>query len=641
MIRALLFLLLAGALAGYSFWVYTRAELPVRGGMRLAALRAAALLLLLALIFDPRLPWGGEASSGARWVLLDVSRSMMAGDGQAWPRARDRARSLADDGWTVVTFGDAVAPSQAESVEAVAAHTALAPALLRAAEAGVREAHVISDLRFEDPVDAASVLSTTGLRATFEQTGDAVLNAGVAAFAVSDQGRRGDPVTAELELFSEGTTDSLLVEVREEGRLVSARVLPSSTPGRRGRWSLDLPAPVGEGRRRYTASVRLAGDGFADDDMAVAYMMAGHEEGALVVVSLRPDWEARALLPVLGEATGLPATGYLRVGPDRFAPMGRALERRPPVDSSTVRRAAEDAALLVVHGLDVHTDAWGRSLGGRQGRLLAWPMDASGADVAGVRVGVPQDGEWYPSTEVPASPLAGDLAGARLQDLPPLASVLPLSSREGVRAPLLLQLRGVGPGQPALVLNDVGRGRRAVVLANGFWRWAARDGEGRDAYRRLWSGVAGWLLASDPRSAAPEVRPDRWVTPRGEPVGWWIPGTPGDSVRLRILADSTVVADTVVPAGGSVVTGVLPVGEYVFRAESDSASMGEGRFDVSARTDELLHRAAAPEVAPTAAAPQLAGPGGGRPFRTRSWPYLLLLALLCLEWVGRRRAGLR
>ena len=31
----------------------------------------------------------------------------------------------------------------------------------------------------------------------------------------------------------------------------------------------------------------------------------------------------------------------------------------------------------------------------------------------------------------------------------------------------------------------------------------------------------------------------------------------------------------------------------------------------------------------------------GRPLRAFAWPYLLLLALLCAEWVFRRRSGLR
>ncbi|HSG07867.1 MAG TPA: hypothetical protein VLA36_05905 [Longimicrobiales bacterium] len=641
MIRLLLFLLLAGSLVGYAFWVYTRAELPVPSGRRLAALRAATLVLLLALIFDPRLPWGDAAGSGVRWALVDVSRSMAAGGGGAWARARTRAQELDAEGWSVVMFGDGVSPGEADDEQPTATHSALAPAFLRAAEAGVEETRVISDLRFDDPVEAASVLASTGLRATFEGVGDTAVNAGVSTFSVSDQGRRGDPVSAVVELFAEGVADSLLLEVREEDRLVLSQVFPPPTPGRRGRWELELPAPLAEGRQRYTASVRIPGDGFADDDEAVAYMMAGHEEGALVVVSLLPDWEARALLPVLGEATGLPALGYLRVGANRFAPMGRAVERRPPVDSGTVRRAAADAALLVVHGVDGRTDAWGRSLVGRRGRTLAWPLDGAGADVAGVRAGVAQDGEWYAAAEVPASPLAGDLAGARLQDLPPLTSLLPLSSREALGTPLMVQLRGVGPGQPALVLQERGRDRKVVVLATGFWRWAARDGEGRDAYRRLWSGVAGWLLASDPRSAAPDVRPERWVTPRGEPVRWWIPGNGRDTVRLQILEDTSVVVDTLVVSAGSVETPVLPPGLYGFRAESSSASVGEGRFDVTARSDELFPLPAAPEVPAGAGVSQPAGPGESRPLRTLAWPYLLILALLFLEWVGRRRVGLR
>ena len=38
-----------------------------------------------------------------------------------------------------------------------------------------------------------------------------------------------------------------------------------------------------------------------------------------------------------------------------FVPMGRAADRGAPLDSSTARRAAADAALLVLHGLDAET----------------------------------------------------------------------------------------------------------------------------------------------------------------------------------------------------------------------------------------------------------------------------------------------
>ena len=118
---------------------------------------------------------------------------------------------------------------------------------------------------------------------------------------------------------------------------------------------------------RYTARVQLDDDAFSSDDEAVTYANVGTEERALVVVSVRPDWEPRHLLPVLEEVTGLPGLGYIRVGPDRYVPMGRALDRGGPVDSASVRRSAEDAALLVLHGLGATGEAWVRALVDRPG----------------------------------------------------------------------------------------------------------------------------------------------------------------------------------------------------------------------------------------------------------------------------------
>ncbi|MDP2955780.1 MAG: hypothetical protein Q8N53_05115 [Longimicrobiales bacterium] len=643
MIRLLAFLVLAATLAGAAFWVYLRAEVPVARRRWLAGLRAATLVLLLSLLFDLRLPWGGPGAGARRWVLLDVSASMSAGGGSAWDGALARARELEAEGWTLVPFGDEVGWDGAADLEPRALRTELGPALTRAAEAGAWELRVLSDLRFEDPVAAASALAATPLVASFEAFGGAVMNAGLGAFSVADQVRRGEPVGAEVEVFSEGATDSLQVEVREEGVLILSRSVAPPAAGRRGRLSVELPAPRGEGRVRYTAHVALPGDVFPPDDDAAAYMMAGHEEGGLVLVSLQPDWEPRALLRVLGEATGLPATGYLRAGPDRFVPMGNALERGAPVDSASVRVAAFDAALLVLHGLDGRTDAWGRSLVTRRPtRVLLWPSDAAGAALSGVSSGDPQAGEWYASPEVRPSPLAGDLAGARLRDLPPLSGLLPLDRKASRQVPIEAQLGGTGPGHAALVLDGTGGGRRAVALASGFWRWEARAGAPREAYRRLWSGVAGWLLAEDPAGAAVEVRPARWVMPLGEPVTWWMPGSSPDSVHLEILdSAASVSVDTTLASGVDASTRPLPAGTYRYRATAVGEVRGEGRVDVEARSEEMLPPAVAPRPAAVADRGPRAAGSGGRPLRTSPWPYLLVLLLLSAEWVGRRRAGLR
>lgn len=642
MTRLPAFVVLAGALAGYAFWVYLRAELPLRGARRLASLRAASLLLLLALAFDVRVPWGGTVRAPERWALLDVSASMAAAGGAAWASARAEAQTLEADGWRVVPFGDGLLGNGAGDPVPGAHTSELAPALVRAAEAGVAEVRVLSDLRLQDPVASSSALVSLPVSVSFEGFGADIVNAGAGDFVVRDQRRRGEGVGAQVVFFAEGVSDSLQVEVREEGTLVASVTVGPPSPGRRGYANLELPPPRGEGRLRYTVRVHVGGDAFRDDDEAVAYMNAGHEAGGLVVVSLRPDWEPRALLGVLAESTGLLPSGYLRVGPDRFVPMGRGLPRGTPVDSATVREAADDAAMLVLHGLDARTDGWGRALARRTGRLLLWPLDAGGAGVARAPAGAPLAGEWYAAADVPSSPVAGDLAGTGFRDLPPLEGLLPLDRGVSPVAALLVQLGGTGPAAPGIVLEQGNGGRRAVVLASGFWRWAARDGPPRDAYRRLWSGVAGWLLAGDPLAGGLEVRPEAWVNPPGEGIAWRIPGEEGETVRLEVLDDGgRAVADTVLPTGGSALLPPLAPGTYRYRAEGPDQVLGEGRFDVERGSEEMLPRPWTPDVVGVVEA-RGQGPGSrGRPLRTSPWPYLLLLLLLSVEWVGRRRAGLR
>jgi hypothetical protein len=640
-IRLLLFLILAGALAGYSVWVYARSELPVRGRRGLATRRTVTLLILLGLLFDPRLPWGGgPAASGVRWALLDASLSMSAAGGAPWDAAVARAERLESEGWRIVPFGSGMVDVlPAEGPGAVG--TRAAPVLARAVEAGADEVLVLSDLRFEDPVAVASTLAHAPGTVRFEALGAGIRNAGIGRFEVADHPETEDPVAAELELFGEGMGDSVSVEFREEGRLVSSQTLALPSPGLSASVSVQLPTPQGTERLRYTARLMGDGDEFPSDDEAVSYMNAGHEEGGLVLVSLRPDWEPRALLSVLADVSGLPASGYLRAGPDRFVPMGRAVDRTSPVDSARVSAAVLDAALVVIHGLEGRAGAWERGLVRGSSRLLAWPADAGAADILGMSLGPAQPGEWYASATIPPSPLASDLAGLPVQDLPPVGAVL--SARgPSPDAPLLLQLGGTGPGVPAMVLDRRGGRRTAVVLASGFWRWAAREDAGLEAYRRLWSGVAGWLLARDVEAVAAEARPERWVFPRDGSVTWRIPGQADDSVLVEIASQGEPVSTLMLPSGAGVSSGRLPPGTYTYRAGAADDPVGEGRFDVEERTDEMAFRVAAFEGdEPGAVAGEDRGPTRGPPLRTSPWPYLLALGLLCVEWIGRRRAGLR
>ncbi len=432
--------------------------------------------------------------------------------------------------------------------------------------------------------------------------------------------------------------DTLTVEVSAEGEVVATTRVPAPAAGLRVEAEVDLPPPTGAGRLRYSASVRLGGDAFPDDDVAVDYAAVGREEGALVLLSLVPDWEPRYLLPVLREVTGLPTLGYLRAGPDRFVRAGRALDRGDPVDSTTVREAMTDAALVVVHGLGGELDDWTRAVVRQPERRLLLVHDPDGAALVGLSVGPPRPGEWYVSADVPPSPIAGALSGVSLQGLPPLTDVLVAREPEGA-APLLLQLRGAGAPVAALHLADQPSGRVAVSLASGFWRWAARE-DGREPYRRLWSGVVGWILA-DQAVVAAAPRPAEWVVDRGAPVVWSIPPGVGET-RIRVSGADSVVVDTVVTGGGRISTGSLPPGPYSFvvgGAASDTVA--SGRFDVATGTNEMLPAATDPEPGPPSPSLAAGDSRAGRPLRTYPWPYLLVIALLCGEWIGRRRSGLR
>jgi hypothetical protein len=214
MTRGLLFVVLAAALAGYSFWVYLRIELPVRGTRLLASLRAVTLVVILALLFDPPIPGTGATGSSVRWVLLDASLSMTAEvDGSSpWREAQARATELAQDGWNVVTFGDDTRSLEGTDYAPDQPRTLLAPALERAAEAGVGTVRVLSDLRLEDAVAVRAALEALPLEVDFESFGADLVNAGISAFEVPDAARPEGSLTVVAEVHGAGA-DSAMLEV--------------------------------------------------------------------------------------------------------------------------------------------------------------------------------------------------------------------------------------------------------------------------------------------------------------------------------------------------------------------------------------------------------------------------------------------
>jgi hypothetical protein len=336
---------------------------------------------------------------------------------------------------------------------------------------------------------------------------------------------------------------------------------------------------------------------------------------------------------VLERVTGLPTRGFVRVG-DRFLPLAGG----ESLGAEALAGRLREARLVVIHGLGEGDPEWARTAARGHARALVLPRDAEGAAAAGVNVGSSRPGEWYVDAEPPSSPLGGELTGLPYAALPPLTGLLPWSATESGFAPLQVRLRGVGPAEPALLLVERGGGRAAVALTAGWWRWALRPGADEEAYARVWSAVAGWLLGGEDAPSG-RVRPVTRVVEAGAPIAWTGGGTAPIRVTVTAEGGGVVTDTTLSTAVASLRTPMLPPGSYryVTQAGADSVS---GRFDVQGSSAELRHpRAQMPDSLP--APPGARADEPGRPLRAHPVPWVLLIGLLCGEWVTRRRRGLR
>ena len=644
MIPAVAVLVLAGGFCG---WVYWRREFVVRGRLLLTLARVAAVAAVASVLWNPEVSTGGGTGS-VRWAILDASRSMAALDRDGQPveaSAADRAEALAAAGVRILAAGDGAG-----------GRSRLSGAVATAAEAGAREIVLVTDRRLADPVATAALARRLDVGLAVDSgVAGAAPNVGISRFDLPRMVAPGQPLEGRVEI--EGWSGAspvgglqpspplpppaaaVAVVVAVDGAVRQTLQLPLPADGRASFATFVLEA-LPPGPRRVEARLQRP-DAFPLDDRRVRIVQVGSEDPGVLLASFAPGWEARFLLPVLAQATGLPARGYVRTGPDRFQPMtgGRA-PHGGPLDQAGLARLMGRAELVVAMGVDGTAQEYLGRAAAQARRIVVFPAAGAGAAAAGVAAGDPQDGEWYVSG-TPASPISGELGGFALGSLPPLSGVMPLLDQGGSVA-LEARRGGAGTPRPALVLRDQDGRRSAVALAGGFWRWAFRDGEPVERYRRLWGAVAGWMIADERSRSMAGVRPAGTVFPGGAPLPWSARGHEGGEVRLTV-ADSTgrSVLDSVlpVPASGAFATPPLPPGPYSFQATAGDTTAGV--FEVESYSGDMLRRPVA--ASELTVAPARDGPAGQgrRPLRTLPWPYLVALTALCCEWTGRRRAGLR
>jgi hypothetical protein len=598
MLAWLLSLLVAAVLAWWSY------RAPAAGESRrarwLAALRALAWLLVLALLFDAP---AGPRRAVAPIAALDASESWLRGNDSAlWRRAISTARGASSD---VLLWGDSARTAAAPPAPRDAATRAM-PLAERALAVG-RPLVLITDGELDDPAALASLPagSRVAVLAHPPAIDGAVVGLDAPRAVVANDTIEARVTVRAGQIAVRAATLSLVA-----GSDVIAS-MPIDSLGSGVERTLTLRGRIQGAVRSVplAAIVSVAGDVEHRNDTLATAVQVSPAAGA-VLASTAPDFDARFLVPVLRGAVALPTRAYYRVAPGVWRQDGTLA----PVTEASVRAALAEAPLAILHG---DTALFGAPRMVTKGSLMLY---APSADTIG---------EWYPIA-APASPIAAVLSGV------PWDSLAPLSVAAGVRGDwtgLLTAPARSTDRRVAIAGSETGR-RIVIVGASGLWRWAFRGGVSRDAYATLWGGIFDWLTAErpDPRAALPADP----IVRAGDRIRWRR-GTGNDTlVRVEMRKRGAPRPDTLaLRFSGS---GAL--------AESSPLEAGVYETRVSGGTSLLIVNASR-ELLPRRANVRTGEVGGAAPFgdqprlRDYHWIYLLLLAVLCAEWLLRRHFGLR
>ena len=657
-----LWVLVACAAVAIVGWAYGAREERVAGRIGPAALRAAAVFLILGGLALPALR-GGAAGAPERVLLLDASRSMtlpVRAGGAAAPSRLDSALallpSLAPD--RAYLFGDNPVPARPDSLEALdAGHDAsrLEPALRAARLGGADSVWVVTDGDVSDRAAAVETAEALGLGVREIRVADPTPRVGLAQVRMPERARAGDTVRVALAFRAGGadgaggageaggdagagaTLDSVSLRLEREGEVVASTRAPRPAAGRMGRAELAFVPREdgGPGWRRYEAVVTEPADPFGVSDRLGAWVEVSEAAAGAIVVSTVPDWEARFLVPALDRLVLGGARGYLRLADGRFLEMG-AVPRI--VEAPGVRVAVEGSRLLVVQATPEEMPAWLAGALEAHPRTLFLAEGAGDVPGTGARLTGPLPGEWYPSGPVPASPASALLAEADLDLLPPVRELYAVEP-PGRWSVINANRNRRGEGRPLLTAAEAGGRRWAVAAASDWWRWALRGGDPRRVYEGVFSGVVGWLT----EDATPRLVSLVRSPAVGQPPVWSIrPGSAEVRIRLFDATGAEVWSDSAAAPPPEVIGPVLPPGlfEAVVTATGPDGPV-ELRRPVEVATDPAEYLPG-PVADPLAIAARAVArpPMDVRPPRP-VWPFLLAVCLLCAEWVWRHRIGLR
>lgn len=316
------------------------------------------------------------------------------------------------------------------------------------------------------------------------------------------------------------------------------------------------------------------------------------------------------------------------------------------------------------------------------GRVLAVEARGAGAVNAaaaassrqGTRIDLTSAGQQHPVMQLVAGPGATASPWSSLPSLAAAAAV----GRTRPGAEVLAMVSGpAGEPQPLVAVQRAGRGRTMVFTGEGAWRWRMGLASGNLAYETFWRQALRWIAVQAPPPVAVEVEPPslgiavpvtvRVVTPAFEPVS-----DAGVQVRIEEPggAGRTLTAALDASEPGLYRASLLTLAPGVHRIDVEATRRGGslGRTSVQVlaggsdpefvdprRNDAVLRRLGQVTGGGLLEASDLAGlPGRIREAAAsptarlverdvwhNGWSFLIICALLGIEWALRRQWGLR
>jgi uncharacterized membrane protein len=620
------YLLVFGSALVLAWLAYARVPIALTPAMRglLTGLRAVTLLLLIVILLRPVvLVPPAAAKNSLLPVLVDVSRSMrLADDGgasrleQARTIVRDlQARLAIEYSIELLTFGEALAPGDVETMAATGRRSDLSGALADLAERHRR-----------DRVAGVVVLSDGGDTSPQERIaatlpGDApVLTVGLGrAGGLRDREvlnlTAGEPLLSGASIDLSVTaasagygTEPVELRISANGRpLEVRRVTPPADGAPIHEVFTVSPSP--DAATVYAIAIPVAdGELAAENNTRSVLVPAQTGRRKVLMVEGAPGYEHTFLKRALAQDPGLDIDAVVRKGTnddgrDTFyvqAAQARVAALTSGYPSTRAELFVYDAIIFGNIEADFFTrdqleltKAFVAERGGgllvlgarsfdRQG-LSGTPLEevlpidltdrraavalvsSAGEGASANAPALTPDGQLHPATRLAASL---DESRQRWSQLPALASVAPVGGpRPGAQVLVVAPTAG-GTLQPLIAAQRYGLGRSLVFAGEASWRWRMMRPATDLSYETIWRQLARWMTAG---AAAPVA-----ITPL-------TPTVPGVTDRISMMVrdrDFSPIANAEVSLAVT-----APNGESRMLTPALSSPQ-DGRYSVAARFDQ-------------------------------------------------------